>query len=250
MKIYRDIPQGSAEWFRLRMGIPTASCFDQVMTPKTRKLSASWKKYACKLVAERLTNIPAESMFESEIMRAAKEQEPQAAAQYEFVNDVELATISFVTNDSGTIGCSPDRGVFDGDRLVRLVEIKVPKLETHLYYQHFLKDDEPYRTQTQGQLMLCTDAKSNELYSFYQGGPPVSFPTVRDEPYIDDLATALDEFVGRVDDLHEATLRLGVWLPPETRVATPLDRERGEQMDGPDDIARAIEEMGRRAENG
>jgi hypothetical protein len=34
MKIHAHIEQGSADWFKLRLGIPTASCFDLIVTPK------------------------------------------------------------------------------------------------------------------------------------------------------------------------------------------------------------------------
>src|ERR1700677_291551 len=76
MKIYRGIQQGTAEWFGLRLGIATASRFKDIMTPKTRRLSASWKGYACCLIAERLLNVPTETVEGIKWMERGKELEP------------------------------------------------------------------------------------------------------------------------------------------------------------------------------
>ena len=40
MKIH-TFEQGSPEWFMGRLGIPTASRFNELLTPKTRKPAAS-----------------------------------------------------------------------------------------------------------------------------------------------------------------------------------------------------------------
>ena len=53
-----DVEQGYAEWVAARLGIPTASCFDKIITPKTMKPSASADKYAWELIAERVLGRP------------------------------------------------------------------------------------------------------------------------------------------------------------------------------------------------
>ena len=56
MAIYHyDIDQGSESWFRLRMGIPTASEFKKIITPKTMKLSSQAHDYAILKLAEIMT---------------------------------------------------------------------------------------------------------------------------------------------------------------------------------------------------
>jgi hypothetical protein len=49
-----DVEQGSVEWQMARLGIPTASNFDKIITPKTMKPSASAEKYAWALIAEQI----------------------------------------------------------------------------------------------------------------------------------------------------------------------------------------------------
>jgi hypothetical protein len=51
-KIYR-CEQGSMDWYRLRMGIPTASQFHKIVTPGG-KLSEQRHAYMYRLIAERL----------------------------------------------------------------------------------------------------------------------------------------------------------------------------------------------------
>ncbi|MDE2233869.1 MAG: exonuclease, partial [Patescibacteria group bacterium] len=53
-----DVLQGSEEWHKARTGIPTASHFSKIITPKTLKLSAESDHYENRLVAERLTGCP------------------------------------------------------------------------------------------------------------------------------------------------------------------------------------------------
>ena len=52
------VEQGSAEWALSRLGIPTASCYDRLLTPKTRKPSASRHAYRAELMAEWLMGQP------------------------------------------------------------------------------------------------------------------------------------------------------------------------------------------------
>src|SRR6516162_6673432 len=59
MKFYR-MEQGSGEWYAKRLGIPTASNFHKIITPKTAELSKSAVPYMYKLLAERLLNEPSD----------------------------------------------------------------------------------------------------------------------------------------------------------------------------------------------
>ena len=57
--IHLDVLQGSIEWQDARLGIPTASRFKDILTPKTLKPSAQSKGYLHELVAETLQFIDA-----------------------------------------------------------------------------------------------------------------------------------------------------------------------------------------------
>jgi hypothetical protein len=248
MKIYRNIPQGTQPWFGLRLGIPTASCFDEVMTPATHKLSASWKMYACRLVAERLINVATDSLDGQRWMENGKDQEPKAVQRFEAVNDVETTPITFIKTDDGSMGCSPDRVILSSSGLrlltmpggeqgidasasdfVRLVEIKSPSLPVWLNYRFFGRGTK-YECQLQGQ-MLVTETDENVFYCYTEHAPQqLTIVTHRDDAFIKDLSATLREFNDKLHEFHEIAKKLGEWQAFK-EVVTPLEKERGEAVD-------------------
>ena len=223
MKII-DVEQGSAEWYRARIGIPTASEFHQIVTPAKGLLSKSSTKYAYRLIAERLLNRPMESVEGQQWMERGKELEPKAAAQYEFVNDVELARVGFCTTDDGMIGASPDR-IVKGQ--ARGVEIKVPSPTVHIGYLLDGPGDD-YRPQVQGQLWVC-EFDAVDFYTYSDRMPARTIRTGRDEPYIALLRAALEEFNIRLLVLLERARELGVFQAYE-EARTPVEIERAHQL--------------------
>lgn len=221
MKIYYDVEQGTGEWFRLRMGIPTASCFDQIVTPAKGQLSKSSVKYAYRLICERLLKAPTESVEGQMWMERGKEIEPQAVKQYEFVNDAETVPVGFITTDDGLIGCSPDRLVLS-DRRIGL-EIKCPSPHVHLGY---LLDGqaEAYRPQVQGQLYVA-ELERADFYSYHPRMPACTIRTARDESYIKLLGAALRGFNEQLFEMLERAKAMGVFQAHED-AATPLEKEQ------------------------
>lgn len=222
--IVHDVMQGTAEWFKLRQGIPTASCFDQVMTPKQMKLSESRHKYACRLVAERLLNWQAESLETLEHIRNGKEREPQAIRQLEFVHEVKTRTVGFITADNRRWGASPDRLVVGSGAPI---EIKCPSDPVHLQYL-LLPFPDPYRCQVQGQIMTA-EADQSLFYSYHPRMPECLQRSDRDQPFIDRLQACLDQFCDEVDELEARARSLGVFQAYEA-IVTPLDKERGDNL--------------------
>ena len=234
MKIYADIVQGSDEWFKLRMGIPTASAFDQIVTPKKCELSKSAAKYALRLCAERLLNMPTES-FEGQMwMERGKELEPVAVRQYEFANDVKTSSVGLIMNDSGTMACSPDRIVL-GEQKVAL-EVKCPSPHVHLGYLLDGAADE-YKPQVQGQILIA-ELDRADLYSYHPRMPPATIQTFRDEEYIGKLTEALHSFSDNLAILMERAKKLGVYQalekpksPAEVFEANELHRDFAAETD-------------------
>lgn len=117
MKIHRDIEQGTEEWFALRAGKATASCFADVLAKGQGKMRAS---YLRKVVAERLTGKPME-FYRNAHMDRGKEQEPLALMAYELKSENLVEKVAFIDHDTLLAGCSPD-GLLRGMR--RGVEAK------------------------------------------------------------------------------------------------------------------------------
>lgn len=224
MKIYMD-EQGSAEWYKVRLGRPTASNFHYIVTPKRCELSKSAATYALKLCAERLLNTPMESIDGVLYMERGKELEPLAVRQYEFTMDVQTAKVGFITTDDGAMGCSPDRLVL-GERKIAL-EVKCPSPHVHLGYLLNGAADE-YRPQVQGQLLIA-ELDRVDLYSYEPRMPPALIQTTRNADYIEALSAALRQFNDELERLIERAKALGVYQAV-AEAKSPLDQYEAEAL--------------------
>jgi hypothetical protein len=185
--IAHDVIQGTPEWLALRAGIPTASCFDQILTPKG-KASTQAERYMHTLLAERIMGHPVLE-FVSTWMDRGSQLEAEAVSYYEGIKELDTVKIGFLTNDERTIGASPDRFVgTDG-----LLEIKVPKESTHVSYLLTKAVDAAYYPQVQGQLWVSGRAWL-DIMSYHPEMPPAMIHVERDEKYIEALSGALSDF--------------------------------------------------------
>ena len=235
-------------WFALRLGLPTASNFAKIMTPKTRKLSAQWKGYACRLIAERLLNVPTETIKNIEWMERGTLLEPEAVQRFEVVNDTTTVPVSFIVTDDGTMGCSPDRCIFgaDPDKPLKVLEVKVPAPQTHVEYLLFGRDAD-YECQIQGQMMIA-EVDEAIFYSYHPAGPALTLKTPRDDAFIKDLRSAIGEFNDKLHEYHELAKKLGDWQSFQDVVA-PVDVEYGEVPQGAWEVPQGVDEFLDRGED-
>lgn len=192
--IRHDVAQGSAEWRRIRMGVPTASAFHKIITPKKGKPSEQAEGYRYELLAELMLGRPLDSPSYPWMQRGSN-LEADAIRWYRFQNDVETETVGFCTTDDGLVGASPDQLVGDDG----LLETKAPKPETHVRYLLFPDHgvDDAYRTQIMGQL-LVTDRQWCDVVSYHPDLPRVIVHVERDEAYITLMRDALAEFCAKL----------------------------------------------------
>jgi hypothetical protein len=228
MKIYTGIAQGSDGWHALRMGIPTASEFHRIVTPKKGELSKGAIDYALRLCAERLLNAPTHMLagdFSGPWMERGKELEPMAVQQYEFQYDTQTMPISFITTDDGMIGCSPDRLVLSEQKVA--LEVKCPSPQVHLGYL-LNGTDEAYRPQVQGQIYVA-ELDRAELYSFHERMPAVTIRNTRDDEYVKKLDAALKAFNENLMSMLARAKELGVYQPMP-RSVTPVEAIEAEDI--------------------
>lgn len=191
-----DCEQGSEEWFRARMGIPTASEFSTVMASgRGGGESKTRRTYMLKLAGEILTGEPMDS-HSNHHMERGKEMEPDARNLYAFMRDCDPQLVGFIRN--GQKGCSPDSLVGANG----MVEIKT-KLP-HLQVDCLLSDRLPpeHRAQCQGALWVA-EREWIDFVSYWPGLPLFVIREHRDEDYIAKLAAAVDEFNGELSDMVE-----------------------------------------------
>jgi len=194
MKIH-NVEQGSEAWFQLRLGVPSASRFKDLLTP-TGKPSASSEKYMHELLAEKMSGKRFDS-FDTFHMKRGRELEPEAANVFSFQTDLICREVGFVTNDSQTVGCSPDRLIFDSG-----LEIKCPMHTTHVKYLiDYHKDGEmpaEYYAQVQGTMWLM-DLEDYWFMSYHPDLPNLIMNVKRDEKYIASLSAAIDKLLEELE---------------------------------------------------
>ena len=235
--IIHDCVQGTAEWFKLRRGIPTASEFDRIITPAKGQLSKQWKGYAARLIWEKVMNTTTQSLAGIEHIDEGKRLEPAAVKQFEFTYEVETRKIGFVTTDDGLVGASPDRFIIGPTQ--RPLEVKCPTGPVHLGYMLFGHSD-AYKPQVQGQLMVC-EADEGVFYTYMEHAPAYVIATPRDEPFIKAMASALAEFNDNLQEFTAKAMSLGVFQA-FVEVATPVDQEYGEAVRAVPDEWRGVTE--------
>lgn len=217
-----NVEQGTPEWLYARLGIPTASRFSEIMTPKTRKPSSSAKKYLCQLAAERLLGVPINDASSS-FMQRGSELEGMAVSAYELERDCDTTECGFMLADSGKYGCSPDRLVGD----TGMAEIKCTSAHVHVAALLGYQDDE-HASQCQGQLLVSGRAWVDLV--FYNPALPRRIVRIeRDEDYIAALDSCLEDFCGR---LEQAMVTLKQELGPAGLAAlVGMEQGRSEGME-------------------
>ena len=154
--IVHDMEQGTPEWSRVRLGIPTSSRFDSLLTPKTLK-PAKGDGYLLELLTAWALGVSPNDGGNRWTQRGTDlEAEGRRAYSWEHNGGEPIGEVGFVTDDDGTVGCSPD-GLVGADGLL---EIKSPSAKAHIGYM--LDPDslvQTYRCQVQGQLYVMREER-------------------------------------------------------------------------------------------
>jgi hypothetical protein len=183
--------QGSDEWKRARLGIPTASEYDAILAKgqgKTRRT------YMMKLLGERLTGEPAES-YTNANMERGKTMEAEARNAYAFMQAKTPELVGFVRN--GNTGCSPDSFV-DADGALEL-KTKLPHLQLEAWFAKVLPPE--HKAQCQGILMV-TDRDWIDFCSYWAKLPLLVVRVQRDPIYITMLRGEVNRFCDELDALE------------------------------------------------
>lgn len=193
MKII-NIDQRSEDWFKVKAGVPSASDFDRILTPKTLKPSAQGVAYLDQLAGERILGIKQDS-FMTQAMVEGIEREAEAREVFTFITGLEGQEVGFCLADNGKYGCSPDWLMPDTG-----LEIKNPKLHTHVGYLRGNVLPNDYVLQVQGS-MLVTGFDTWYFFSYFPGLPPLILLVERDNAICSALREELEKFCYELDQL-------------------------------------------------
>lgn len=196
-----DFPQGSPEWLQSRAGKVTASCVVNVMAKIKSGEAAARRDYKAQLVAEILTGQPQGDTYINAEMQFGIETEPLARIAYEDQEGVMVQQVGLVLHPRiDRAAASPDGLVEDSG----LVEIKCPKVATHLNYLLDGVVPSKYQPQMLWQ-MACCERDWCDFVSFRPDLPPelqlfkVRFS--RDDARIREMEAEIVVFLAEVDEL-------------------------------------------------
>jgi YqaJ-like recombinase protein len=169
-RIHDEFEQLSADWWYTRRGLPSASNFDRICTPKQGKLAAAHHGYICELIGDRYDPLyPRDHVVKSVAIAHGIEYEPESRRWYEFETSQTVRRVGLVISACGRFCCSPDGLIGEDGGL----ELKNPQPATHVGY--LLDPDlllEDYKHQVYGSL-LVTGRQWWDIVSYCPGLPGV-----------------------------------------------------------------------------
>lgn len=218
MKIL-DVEQGSIPWMVGRIGRPTSSRFDSVMT--ATKLQPAKTNYLAELVAEFILQQPIEWGSTNYTKRGTSE-EVDARRYYSLREDVDVEQVGLILRDDGLVACSPDGLVGTEGGL----EIKVFGAIKHM--QCVLGQEKHPIGQCQGMLYLTGREWWDILY--YNVHLPKHVERIyRDDKWQTAWAPILKDFLERLEAAKERFKDQCVprpWHPEQVDALKASDRAR------------------------
>ena len=186
--------QLSPDWFKARGAIPTASCFDRIITT-TGKASTQRKKYLYQLAGETLLGRKEET-YQSAAMTRGIELEPEARETYEFITDTQVEQVGLIYKDERKrCACSPD-GLIPGGGL----ELKCPSVSIHMEYLHKGKMPSTYYQQVMGSLYI-TGLEYWDFMSYYPKIKPFIIRVYPDKKWMEAFENEINKFCNELEKL-------------------------------------------------
>lgn len=207
--------QQTVEWLQARCGLPTASEFDNLVSPTGEVRKGKMPdSYLCKKLAEWWTG-SVDVEVSSFYMEQGNIIEEEVVPWYELEYGAKIERVGLVTNNEGTIGCSPDGLLEDSG-----IEIKAPASHTHIGYLLANKLPHEYVHQVQG-CMYVTGRDEWRFVSYRRRMPALVLTVQRDPAYQEALDEALTLFLGRLEKSKARLCELNGGPPKRFAVPKP-----------------------------
>lgn len=192
--------QGTPEWLKSRLGCPSGSGFDKLITA-AGKPSTQAEGYINQLIAEILTG-ETTYVHVNEAMRLGVEREPMAREFYELMSGNNVNETGFCLHDTLQCGVSPDGLIGEDGGL----EIKCPQPSTHVAYRRAGILPTKYKQQVMG-CMWITDRQWWDFMSYHESMPALIVRVERDDDYIallaDEVSKAVETIQSEVNRLRK-----------------------------------------------
>ena len=203
----------------------TASELDNLVTPLWKiKEGGAVNSYLNRKLAEWFLQSPLES-FNAFAVEQGQVLEGEAKPAYTFETGESIQNVALITNDDGTIGCSPD-GLLGDDGGI---EIKCPQPEKHVEYLLGGCVPKDYLAQVHGS-MFITGRKFWRFMSYRRKFPPLIVTVQRDDQIQSTIAKAVGMFLEQFQAGKARLLELnGGERPPKPATITNTPKFTWEQ---------------------
>jgi hypothetical protein len=216
----RHIPcaQNTPEWYKLRLGKPTASQFHRILLP-TGGISKQKYGYMYELIYERILKRGIQKARSTYWQERGHHLEPLAAKAFEEIVGRPLIQLGLLVTDDERIGASPDR-VLDW---THAVEIKCPQPWKHIQYS-VMGPGNDYLMQMRGHMWVGGFEKVS-FFSFCPGMPSVIHTVERDVTVMRIMDKLLPLFVDELEKHEKQARALGNYEHVEVNFGRPVAEE-------------------------
>jgi hypothetical protein len=189
-----DVVQGSDDWLRARIGIPTASNFSIIMASgKDGGPSITRTKLLHRMAGEILTQEPSPDEYRNAAMDRGNALEDEARQSYAKRKGAILQPVGFAKNFSGLrhCGASPDSLLgFDGGLEVKTAaaHVLIPMLKQPA------KMPSEHRCQVQGNMWVCERNWWDVTIYCHRAMPAMDVRVYRDDAFIKELSNEVEKF--------------------------------------------------------
>lgn len=200
-----DVEQGSEAWLQVKLGIPSASRFADIMAAGEGKMRT---RYLRELAGEIITGRPAET-FKSVAMARGNEMEAEARDHYARTKFADLRRVGFVKNAGlmkyAMVGASPDALIGDDGGLE--IKTMIPALMIELLDKGATMPPE-HRAQVHGNIWVC-ERSWLDFKIYYPRMPDFTVRVQRDDAYIEQIKNAVEIFSYDLKMLVERLRKMG-----------------------------------------
>lgn len=190
MQIIENLVQGTPEWLAIRCGIITMSELDPLTVSgkcKETGFGAGALTYMNKLIAERITGLPADDWQGNRYTEQGHELEPLARSMYVERHEVAIREVGIILNHD--CGYSPD-GLVGNDGAVE-IKTKKPHLQVEVILGNKVPDEHYH--QCMGGLWV-SDREWIDFISYSKGMPLFVKRLYRDEKLFAQYQTLTEKF--------------------------------------------------------
>lgn len=159
MKIYRDIEQGSPEWFKIKLGKVSGTRLKELRSKDNLGLI---DRLIAEIISERIKEVRP-----NEAMQRGTDMEPIARQAYEDYTGHKVEQVGFIQSSQYEwFGLSPDGIINENGKYLKATEIKCPDTEKHVTWIRQGRVPAEHRDQVLSYFIAIPDLIEHDFVSY------------------------------------------------------------------------------------